>query len=153
MLQLNGFCDQHLLISSRIWEIRACMLLAQTFNDLDEQLNLTRLAAQLFHFMPFVPYKGTNTRKFTLLLVSMKFWAWSAKFCCLIFSLQDKTHSHMLFHFQASQCHSRQLGRSHGERFYVEEHVTNVFGRNLHRLRKDAYPDWFCFRPFSFCSS
>ena len=41
--------------------------------DLDEELNLTVLASELFHYMPFVPYKATNTRKFTLLLVSMKF--------------------------------------------------------------------------------
>ena len=49
------------------------MHLAQTFIDLDEELNLTVLASELFHYMPFVPYKATNTRKFTLLLVSMKF--------------------------------------------------------------------------------
>ena len=46
------------------------MSLAQTFIDLDEELNLTGLAAELFHFMPFV--KATNTKKFTLLLVSIK---------------------------------------------------------------------------------
>jgi hypothetical protein len=49
------------------------MHLAQTFIDLDEELNLTVLASELFHYMIFVPYKATNTRKFTLLLVSMKF--------------------------------------------------------------------------------
>ena len=49
------------------------MVLAQTFIDLDEELNLTGLASELFHYMQFVPYKATNTRKFTLLLVLMKF--------------------------------------------------------------------------------
>ena len=49
------------------------MLLAQTFFDLDEEVNLTVLALELLHYMPFEPYKATNTRKFTLLLVSMKF--------------------------------------------------------------------------------
>ena len=48
------------------------MLLAQTFIDLNEELNLTVLASELFHYMPFVPYKATNTKKFTLLRVSMK---------------------------------------------------------------------------------
>ena len=33
------------------------------------------------------------------------------------------------------------------------ENVTNVFGLNLCQLRKDAYPDLFCFGPFSFHSS
>ena len=47
--------------------------MAQTFIDLDEELNLTGLVAELFHFMPFVPYKATNTKEFTLLLVSTKF--------------------------------------------------------------------------------
>ena len=32
------------------------------------------------------------------------------------------------------------------------EDVTNVFGLNLCQLRKDAYPDRFCFGPFSFRS-
>jgi len=49
------------------------MHLAQTLIDLDEELNLTVLASELFHYMPFVPYKATNTRESTLLLVSMKF--------------------------------------------------------------------------------
>ena len=49
------------------------MLLAQTFIDLDEKLNFTGLASELFHFMPFVPYQATYTKEFTLLLVSMKF--------------------------------------------------------------------------------
>ena len=31
--------------------------------------------------------------------------------------------------------------------------VTNVFGLNLHRLRKDAYPDWSFLVPVSFRSS
>ena len=73
MLQLNGVCDEHLWVSSRISKMRACMRLARTFIDLDEELNLTGLASELFHFMPFMPCKATNTRKFTLLLVSMKF--------------------------------------------------------------------------------
>jgi len=37
------------------------MHLAQTFIDLDEELNLTVLASELFHYMPFVPYKATDT--------------------------------------------------------------------------------------------
>ena len=45
---------------------------AQTF-DLDEELNLTGLAEELFHFMPFVPYRGTNTKEITLLPVPIKF--------------------------------------------------------------------------------
>ena len=49
------------------------MLVAQTFIDLDEELNLTVLASELFHFMPFVPYRGTNTKEITLLLVPIKF--------------------------------------------------------------------------------
>ena len=49
------------------------MLLAQTFIDLDEELNLTVLASELFHYMPFVPYKATNTKEFTFLLVQKKF--------------------------------------------------------------------------------
>ncbi len=38
-------------------------------------------------------------------------------------------------------------------RFYAGENVSSVSGLNLHQLRKDAYTHWFCFRPFSFCSS
>ncbi len=41
--------------------------------DLVEELKFTILDSELFHYMPFVPYKATNTRKFTLLLVSKKF--------------------------------------------------------------------------------
>jgi hypothetical protein len=70
MLQLNGVCDEHLAVSSGIWKTKGCMRLAQTFIDLDEELNLTVLASELFHFMPFVPYKATNTKKFAILLVS-----------------------------------------------------------------------------------
>ena len=39
------------------------MLLAQTFIDLNEELNLTGLASELFHYMPNVPYKATDTKK------------------------------------------------------------------------------------------
>ena len=39
------------------------MCLAQTFIDLDEELNLTGLALELFHFMPFVPYKATQHKR------------------------------------------------------------------------------------------
>ena len=47
---------------------------------------------------------------------------------------------------------SVNLGRQPKDRRYVRENVTNVFGMNLCQLRKDAYPDQLCFRPFSFRS-
>ena len=53
------------------------MFLAQLFIDLDDELNITELFAEPFHFM-LLP------RDFTLLLVSMKFRPSSAKFCGFI---------------------------------------------------------------------
>ena len=47
----------------------------QLFIDFDEELDLTGLFEELFHFMLHVPSKAINTKDFTPLLAIMKFRA------------------------------------------------------------------------------
>jgi hypothetical protein len=78
------------------------MHLAQTFIDLDEELNLTVLALELFHYMPFVPYKATNTKKVYSPACVNEILSLISKILLLqslIFSSRDKTRARMWFHF------------------------------------------------------
>jgi len=75
---LDGVSDKQLLAESqkKQAQIMTNVLsrkLAQLFIDFDEELNLTGLFAELFHFMLHLPSKAINTRHFTLMLAVMKF--------------------------------------------------------------------------------
>jgi hypothetical protein len=80
------------------------MCLAQAFINLDEELNLSGLAAEQYHFMAFVPYIGIqghqDKRVYYPACVNkiLSLISQIMSLQSLIFSLLDKTCARMLFH-------------------------------------------------------